>query len=99
MIEPHERAPTGMDWSRPIADLSNQENQLPGWDEIPDGFKNDHGLPKIDLNAWEANPDIDADLAASNMLFIATSWRYSVEHKTAALMWLLSIWYTKKASF
>ena len=39
MIDPHERLPTGIDWSKPAPDPRALSHLQPGWDEIPERFQ------------------------------------------------------------
>lgn len=90
MIDAHERKPTGLDWSRPSEAPHKLEHRLPGWDEIPEEFKDEYSVAPP---AGKAKAGIEADVAENHYKYIQNSWEYSSEHKYAAMKWLHSMWF------
>jgi len=91
MIDQHEREVTGIDWSKPSSEPHKLSHRIPGWDEIPEEFK-EWGNPIA--ADWRAREGINEAEAKWHLEYISNSWEYAVEHKRAALRWLHSLWFT-----
>lgn len=91
MIDPHERAVTGIDWSKPSTEPHKLSHRIPGWDEIPEEFR-EWGPPVA--AEWSPREGIDEAIAKWHLEYIKNSWEYAAEHKRSALRWLHSLWFT-----
>lgn len=90
MIDQHEREVTGIDWSKPSAEPHKLSHRIPGWDEIPEEFR-EWGEPIA--ADWSAREGVNEAEAKWHLEYISNSWEYAAEHKRAALRWLHSLWF------
>lgn len=95
MIDAHERAVTGIDWSKPSPEPRKLPHLQPGWDEIPDEHKRipiRHPLAYYHDGKAKVKDGLNEQHAIDHLTEVAGSWQYAVEHKQAALSYLGALW-------
>ncbi len=99
MIDAHERKVTGIDWSKPAPAPEKLSHLQPGWDEIPKEHQerpNRHVLADYAAGKLKVKEGISVPHAIAHLDQIRLSWQYAVEHKSAALSYLGSLWLEPK---
>lgn len=93
MIDPHERLPTGIDWSKPTPDPHALSHLQPGWDEIPERFqKLGMRLERMPERRRRVKDGLDALQVGNHLGEISQSYGYALEHKLASLWYLTDLW-------